>query len=569
MNAHLRTVAFATAVLAFSSNAWGQRYVFHHQVFHVPMRPAESRAIDPLPDFTALYVAEWRDAPMIPPPNIRPLLVRMDPDLRPILPAWTFARPGELMPPPPPSQYFLHPRELYPNDDGTTVICGDFEETLPDALTLRGAFVMRLDPAYQVIWFREYPQIDSFFDIVQMRHPAGLPIEFLVCGYRTTLASVVPQTAVVAALDFTGNVMWAHDVWAFAPDMRGKAMYHQVIRMSEQDAALVGAVNMVEAAPEEMIEADVLVTRITIDGVFLFNRVYGRPLMPGPGGSLVNLERGISIARIPQTPEMVVVGEVTAREFPPVGAPPLYEDVLAMRLDPNGFPMWMWQYDYFQGYDAGRDVKVFDDHVSYVAADVTTPLFGPLAPNVLDVSLLRLDPGGIPMPPVDVFGGTQSDWAAQLILDRVTAPVPVPEVTLLGTTLSFGPGYMIPYLIERFQQVCRECQSKQIMIPFQPYPMPIFEAEWMPFQAFAEPRELLSLPIDMQMGTICKKCLVGDMNCDGVVSVSDIGPFVLALTNPAGYIAAFPNCCLEAADVNCDGFVTVGDIGPFVQLLTG
>ncbi|MGE3181755.1 MAG: C13 family peptidase [Phycisphaerae bacterium] len=34
--------------------------------------------------------------------------------------------------------------------------------------------------------------------------------------------------------------------------------------------------------------------------------------------------------------------------------------------------------------------------------------------------------------------------------------------------------------------------------------------------------------------------LLGDMNCDGVISVSDIGPFVLALTNPAGYMASFP-----------------------------
>lgn len=62
--------------------------------------------------------------------------------------------------------------------------------------------------------------------------------------------------------------------------------------------------------------------------------------------------------------------------------------------------------------------------------------------------------------------------------------------------------------------------------------------------------------------------LPGDMNCDGVVSVSDIGSFVLALTDPVGYLMQFPNCNITNADVNGDNAVSVGDIGPFVALLT-
>ncbi len=61
---------------------------------------------------------------------------------------------------------------------------------------------------------------------------------------------------------------------------------------------------------------------------------------------------------------------------------------------------------------------------------------------------------------------------------------------------------------------------------------------------------------------------LGDMNCDCFVTVGDIGGFVMALTNPAGFDAAFPDCSIENADVNQDGFVTVGDIGAFVTLLT-
>lgn len=63
--------------------------------------------------------------------------------------------------------------------------------------------------------------------------------------------------------------------------------------------------------------------------------------------------------------------------------------------------------------------------------------------------------------------------------------------------------------------------------------------------------------------------LPGDLNCDGVVSVSDIGPFVQALTDPAGYAANFPDCDILAADLNNDTMVTVSDIGAFVALLIG
>ena len=61
----------------------------------------------------------------------------------------------------------------------------------------------------------------------------------------------------------------------------------------------------------------------------------------------------------------------------------------------------------------------------------------------------------------------------------------------------------------------------------------------------------------------------GDMNCDGFITVGDIGGFVLALTNPTQYAIQFPTCDINLADVNNDGFVTVGDIGGFVALLTG
>ncbi len=63
--------------------------------------------------------------------------------------------------------------------------------------------------------------------------------------------------------------------------------------------------------------------------------------------------------------------------------------------------------------------------------------------------------------------------------------------------------------------------------------------------------------------------LPGDLNCDGSVSVGDINPFVLALTDPVGYADAFPDCDPLGGDCTGDGQLTVGDINCFVALVAG
>ena len=62
---------------------------------------------------------------------------------------------------------------------------------------------------------------------------------------------------------------------------------------------------------------------------------------------------------------------------------------------------------------------------------------------------------------------------------------------------------------------------------------------------------------------------VGDLNCDGALNAFDIDPFALALSDQAGYAAAFPDCDRALADANDDGLVNAFDIDPFVVLLTG
>ena len=60
-----------------------------------------------------------------------------------------------------------------------------------------------------------------------------------------------------------------------------------------------------------------------------------------------------------------------------------------------------------------------------------------------------------------------------------------------------------------------------------------------------------------------------DLNCDGATDGFDIQPFVLAITDPAAYAAAYPNCDVTLADCNFDGQLDGFDIQPFVELITG
>ncbi len=66
----------------------------------------------------------------------------------------------------------------------------------------------------------------------------------------------------------------------------------------------------------------------------------------------------------------------------------------------------------------------------------------------------------------------------------------------------------------------------------------------------------------------CEK-LTGDINCDGAVDFGDINPFVLLLSDEAGYLAAFPDCIRINGDISGNGSVGFEDINPFVALLSG
>ncbi|MCC7147057.1 MAG: PEP-CTERM sorting domain-containing protein [Phycisphaeraceae bacterium] len=85
------------------------------------------------------------------------------------------------------------------------------------------------------------------------------------------------------------------------------------------------------------------------------------------------------------------------------------------------------------------------------------------------------------------------------------------------------------------------------------------------------PSSQLSVAIDnvtLQV-SVGPSFIPGDFNGDGAVTLSDINPFKLALTDVAAWQAQFPEVILEDVDPNGDGVITLSDINPFKALLTG
>jgi len=71
----------------------------------------------------------------------------------------------------------------------------------------------------------------------------------------------------------------------------------------------------------------------------------------------------------------------------------------------------------------------------------------------------------------------------------------------------------------------------------------------------------------VDMGAYEVQFLRGDANCDSVVDLDDINPFVMALVSQASYEARNPGCPWLNGDVNGDGAVDFDDINPFVRCL--
>ena len=61
----------------------------------------------------------------------------------------------------------------------------------------------------------------------------------------------------------------------------------------------------------------------------------------------------------------------------------------------------------------------------------------------------------------------------------------------------------------------------------------------------------------------------GDLNCDGSVDLTDVGPFITALLDPREYENQYPDCDINNGDTNDDGSVDLTDVESFIELLIG
>lgn len=73
--------------------------------------------------------------------------------------------------------------------------------------------------------------------------------------------------------------------------------------------------------------------------------------------------------------------------------------------------------------------------------------------------------------------------------------------------------------------------------------------------------------INLLGGAELSSALIGDMTCDNEVNGGDIAAFILAITDPVGYEAAYPDCPINHADLDQSKTVDLNDTEGFVSLL--
>ena len=61
--------------------------------------------------------------------------------------------------------------------------------------------------------------------------------------------------------------------------------------------------------------------------------------------------------------------------------------------------------------------------------------------------------------------------------------------------------------------------------------------------------------------------VLGDLNCDGLLTFEDINPFLMVLTDSVSYAAQYPECDPNLADCNGDGAVNDADVDAFIERL--
>jgi len=164
---------------------------------------------------------------------------------------------------------------------------------------------------------------------------------------------------------------------------------------------------------------------------------------------------------------------------------------------------------------------------------------------------------GTPMPPPIDAGGNEISWnfLQTLVAGSATSLLGTPQVAVqegaLSIPLSLTPAFTSDLMSGGFVSIFVAPVSPTVGLTFR-------AMDYFPNPATGPRLVLTALPlVDFD----------GDLNCDGVVNPADVGPFVLALTDPEAYANQFPNCGVERADMNDDGLTDGRDVQGFVDVL--
>lgn len=402
--------------------------------------------------------------------------------------------------------------------DGNIVTVGAL--TSSDPLTVKWA------PDGTQLWARGTPTFAG-----ALVEPTALALadngDILVVAQSTDLTRVR-----VIRYDASGALLWDRFYTANGLDSLALAI-------ALDDA---GAIYLAGTAFDPVVSSEFVVWKLDSAGNLLWTRITGDPAFPG------GRDRAWDIA-IDDDGNAIAVGEYRYNTVP--GG-----DVAVLKYAPDGTLLW----DFFHtrpddGWDRGEKIRIDGNGDLVVAISYAISAVSAIQ---ADGGCMKLRPDGTFVWSVD-FGGMDYDFIEDMTLGADGAAYlvgtfginTIDEAALTAKVSADG-------VVEWVDMQQGDFSGNATAVANGPGGSIIVVGEG--FYSGVN-NDMITMRYDI--------AITGDLNCDGLVSVGDIGAFVLALTEPDQYLVQFPDCDIASGDCSGDGIVSVGDIGCFVSLLTG
>jgi hypothetical protein len=450
-------------------------------------------------------------------------------------------------------------------------------------------WLLKLSPAGEIIWQKAYgsASFDSLSDLITTADggyaftgsAAGDSAVWIVkltstgaiqwqqrytCGFTYSNGKSIAQTAdggyligghaqinattngpIVMRLDAGGNLLWCN---AFAPAAEAPTSLAHDLCLTPDGGCIFAASTSYYDYPTY----DVWLLKLTASGTIQWQKTYGVT------GSPESSEFANSI--MPTVDGGYIIASLTRTS---VGG---NYDIWLFKVNANG--NYVWQ----KRYDAGGEFEYGATLVPGAAGDFyCMAISGAYPAQPDDVLLLNVASDGT-LNWCRRYGGAGDETSSYFDCNRLLARKADGGFFMAAQTTTFGDesdfwaistdpeGHILdcPYVSDATLTVIDTTASATNTSAVTPKP------------TITTDQGAVSLAsTSADVATQCTAFQVADLNCDGTINGYDIDPFVLALTDPAAYAAAYPDCNYMLADVNGDGSVNGYDIDPFVAVLTG